>query len=76
MHTFESEHPTVAILQVRRDAYHTVYTQAEEGLTYPTVHTFESEHPTVAILQVRRDAYHTVYTQGRGRADLSHCTHF
>ena len=75
VHTFEAEHPTVAILQMRRAAYPTVDThKGEEGLTYPTVHTFE--HPTVAILQMRRAAYPTVDTQGRGRADLSHCAHF
>ena len=27
VHTFEAEHPTVAILQMRRDAYPTVHTQ-------------------------------------------------
>ena len=27
VHTFQAEHPTVAILQVRRDAYPTVHTQ-------------------------------------------------
>ena len=76
MHSFQAEHPTVSILQMRRAAYPTVDTQGEEGLTYPTVHTFEAEHPTVAILQVRRVAYPTVHTKGRGRADLSHCAQF
>ena len=75
VHTSEAEHPTVAILQMRRAAYPTVHTQGEEGLTYPTVHTFEAEHPTVAIVQMRRDAYPTVdHTRARKGWPITLCT--
>ena len=39
VHTFNSFHPSVVILQMRRTAY-------------PTLLTFNSHHPTVAILQM------------------------
>ena len=60
VHTFQAEHPTVAILQMRRAAYPTVYTPGQDWLTYPTVYTFEAD-PTVANLQMRRAAYPTMY---------------
>ena len=76
VHTFEAEHPTVAILQMRRVAYPTVDTQGRGRADLSHCAHFEAEHPTVAIVQMRRAAYPTVHTQGRGRADLSHCAHF
>ena len=76
VHSFEDEHPTVAILQIRRAAYPTVHTQWRGGADLSHCAQFEDEHPTVVILQMGRAAYPTVHTQGRGRADLSHCAHF
>ena len=62
MHSFQAEHPTVTILQVRRAAYPTVHTQGQGVLTYPTVHTFKSHGHPVAILLRKRAAYPTVHT--------------
>ena len=73
MHTFNSYHTTVAILQIRTAAYPTVQIVCSHHPTviilqmrrtaYPNVHTFNSHHPSVAILQMRI-------------ADLYHCAHF
>ena len=49
VHPFNSYHPTVIILQMRRAAY-------------PNVHTFNCHHPTVAILEMRiADLFHCAY---------------
>ena len=55
VHTFEAEHPTVGILQMRRDAYSTVYTQGRGRADLSHCVHFESPHPSVAILQTRRE---------------------
>ena len=62
VHTFNSHHPTVAILRMRRAAYPTVSTKGRgnEGMTYyPTVYTFKSPHPCDHFT--------------KGKSCLSHC---